>query len=230
MLGLGTIRGWQRGCWSTRPLSSPPPKDQLPFPSPPPRLWGRAGAFCTRSRTLVTSHSPPGHTCFERGSPRDRGPRRRFRDRGQSPGAGGGGGCWRREGRDLPEVPEPLDGEGPHAAPRAAAVLVGAASAGERGTGWSASWAGRKGQPRHGTRGDAAATAHTPGRAGRCPSGGVNGRIWSTAHPASQITTASLWGEVGTEGRTDASGSATGRQPSCSGLHPQRRSQARPGP
>lgn len=40
MLGLGTIRGWQRGCWSTRPLSSPPPKDQLPFPSPLPPACG----------------------------------------------------------------------------------------------------------------------------------------------------------------------------------------------
>lgn len=49
-----------------------------------------------------------------------------------------------RKSCDLPEVPQPLDGEGPHAAPGATAVLVRAASVAEKRRGWSVSRVGRK--------------------------------------------------------------------------------------
>lgn len=47
-------------------------------------------------------------------------------------GGWGAAGPPDRAGCNLPKVPEPLDGQGPHAAPGATAVLVGAASV-ERG-------------------------------------------------------------------------------------------------
>lgn len=49
---------------------------------------------------------------------------------GQSPGEGGASETWKSQ--DLPKVPQPLYGEGPHTAPGATAVLVRAASVGER--------------------------------------------------------------------------------------------------
>lgn len=57
-----------------------------------------------------------------------------------------------RKNCDLPKIPQPLYGEGPHTAPGATAVLIGAASAGERENaqaGWSPFWVGRKSQISH---------------------------------------------------------------------------------
>lgn len=53
-------------------------------------------------------------------------------DHGQSPGSRDGEGLADQGQCHLPEVPQSLHGQGAHAAAGAAAVLVGAASAGER--------------------------------------------------------------------------------------------------
>lgn len=77
---------------------------------------------------------------------------------GRAPAGGGGVGAEGLADQgacDLPEVPQPLHREGPHAAPGATAVLVGAASAGERAQ--AGQRPGQKGRARHEIQADGSA-------------------------------------------------------------------------
>lgn len=115
-------------------------KHQSLSPAPGQGRWKQLLPF-RGQKCLGEAH----HTCplADRGRPQDGDPS----EGAATPGSGDSPGCGRspwaggvgagppdKEGCDLPKVPEPLDGQGPHAAPGAAAVLVGAASV-ERGRG-----------------------------------------------------------------------------------------------
>ena len=110
------------------------PKNNSSFPGT--SLRKRGWAFCKLCEQKHLTQSQPKHTCFLDRPPGDHDLRWRWRhlgcDRltGQSPGEGGAPETWKS--RDLPKVPQPLYREGPHTAPGATAVLVGAASVGER--------------------------------------------------------------------------------------------------
>lgn len=119
----GRFRGAAGGGPGIEGRCAPSATARAPLRSPgvrplcrPSRGWKVAGGPPGLGAALGHGHEPAGGR---------RGPRVVRAVRGAAPG---GGACAPREGRDLPEVPQPLDGQRPHAAPGATAVLVRAAS------------------------------------------------------------------------------------------------------